>query len=122
MPTGKPMREEDKQALLDLVSAEIQAHREGRSEKLTGNLELTDLLGISKRNLIGHLKYLPQPELSYRSNILRVQNGKKCFEMHGSPIVRLSIEERRAIGRKFGVIGGKICGQITSKLLRKQRM
>ena len=71
MPKGKPIREEDKQALIDLVREEIEAYRCGRLERFSTNLELAEVMGVSVNSIGRYLDALSIQDRKSRTDALR---------------------------------------------------
>ena len=75
----KIIKQEDKQALVELVQEEIELHRKGELEKLSTNRDLVELIGKSRRSVIIILQSLKEDK-NYRAKHLISQRAKKQWE------------------------------------------
>ncbi|MCX6748360.1 MAG: hypothetical protein NT076_02035 [Candidatus Pacearchaeota archaeon] len=58
----------DKQALIDLIKEEIEAHRAGNLEKLSTNAELAQLLHVHPNSITNYLSGILEEDREYRIN------------------------------------------------------
>ncbi|MFH1801896.1 MAG: hypothetical protein ABH864_00420 [archaeon] len=117
---AKWTRKEDKEALLDIVREEIEAHRAGILDGLSTNIELAEATGFGLSVVRRALRDLSDRD--YRTKQLQVssgksvgaENGRRTYES-GSGIHGMSAEQRSEIGRRNYEQGNGIGGLSTEQ-------
>ena len=93
MPRGYKVRDEDKQAIIDLVREEIVAHRAGRLKRLSTNRELGEIVGCHECKIPDYLKELADKERHYRFSSTVGAAANKTTEQDKQALLQLVREE-----------------------------
>lgn len=121
-PKKRKLSKEDRQVLVELVWEEIQAHREGRLERLSTNSELRTIAGnVGERTIASYLGALSTEDRRYRVHTLGQQSGALVNEVYGNLIDRVSVEIRKANGRRNGKKVIAMYGNPSRDMTREQR-
>lgn len=124
MGRGIKTRKEDIQALVDLVKEEIELHKQGKIERLTGNFELENMVNKRRDQIMRYLNQINSSDREYRDKILKGAI-RECDKQAIADIIKEEIElhkqgkiNRLSTNDKIGSLVG-IAPRTISKYLSK---
>lgn len=134
MARGKPLREEDKKAIVELIREEIHAYEEKRTDGLSRISKIGELTGYCGNTIRKCMSELTEEEREFRNQVIDSQNRKKMSEIQKDIRGKNTLSDEdlaslcrdyvyfpdtvREIAENYGVNPGHLSGEIKKGISR----